>query len=121
MVEILTNRKQLTTMKTKIKTIDITALNWLDKVNGNSYFAATAIINYQLKGEQRIILPFQYGYGDQYIHEAAKEMDAKGFIKLERYKNGSNKSLWQYCEENKIILRTTKYDNCKKSELKDLH
>lgn len=104
----------------KVKTIDITALSWFDKVNGNSYFAATVIVNYQMKNEQRFTLPFQYGYGDHYVSEAANELDAKGIIKLEKYSNGSRKSLWGYCEDNKIILRTTKHDNCKKSELKNL-
>lgn len=107
-------------MKTKIKTIDINALEWFDKVNGNSYFAATVIVNYQMKGEQRFILPFQYGYGDQYRSEAAHELDEKRVIKLPRYSNGNLGSLWEYCDTNKIILRANKQTNCKKRELLNL-
>lgn len=107
-------------MKAKVKTIDIEALSWFDKVNGNSYFAATVIVNYQLKGEQRFILPFQYGYGEQYVSEASSELDEKGIIKLPRYANGNKGSLWEYCDKNKIVLRKTKHENCKKSELKNL-
>lgn len=104
----------------KVKTIDINCLSWFDRINGNSYFAATVIVNYQMKTEQRFILPFQYGYGDHYKSEAAKLLDEKRVIKLGSYSNGSKKSLWQYCDENKIILRASKVENCKKSDLKNI-
>lgn len=38
--------------KTKIKTIDVTALEWFDKANGNSYFAGTVTINFGMKSQR---------------------------------------------------------------------
>jgi hypothetical protein len=50
---ILTFKKGIELMK--IKTIDITALEWFDKVNGNSYFSATVTLNFGMKDQK--ILP----------------------------------------------------------------
>ena len=95
----------------KIKTIDINAKEWFDKLNGNSYFSAIITLNYKLDDEKILNLPFQYGYGEQYEHETFNEiikvLDLKTEIKV----------LWKYCEENKIILRSNKQKNCLKREL----
>lgn len=50
-----------------LKTIDIQAYEWFDKVNGNSYFAAIVTTNFGLSDKKQVKLPFQYGYGDHYI------------------------------------------------------
>jgi hypothetical protein len=113
-------RAMLTAKSPRVKTIDVNALEWFDKVNGNSYFAATVIVNYGKPNEQRFVLPFQYGYGDHYVSQAGRELDDKGIIYLERYPNGNTEGLWQYCDTNKIILRRSKKENCKKAELKNL-
>ena len=98
-----------------IKTIDINALEWFDRINGNSYFAGTIILNYQMEDEKRLVMPFQYGYGDQYVHEA------KAMLHEHNYISGKdNEALWRYCEQNGVILRTSKQKNCKKRELKNL-
>lgn len=102
---------------TKIKTIDITAKEWFDKINGNSYFSALIDINYGLKGAYTIKLPFQYGYGDHYIDMAKAELNKLGLINIEKYGNGMSQALWSYCKDNKIILRTVKHENCLKREL----
>jgi hypothetical protein len=101
-------------MKTKIKTIDIDALEWFDKVNGNSYFAGMVTVNYGMKTETRYKMPFQYGYGDQYRWEAFSELKKAGIIP-DKYN-----SLWQYCDENKVILRANIQKNCKQRELKNI-
>jgi hypothetical protein len=117
----------------EIKTIDINALEWFDKVNGNSYFSATIIINYGLKAkyskaidshcmitqfsETVIKLSFQYGYGEHYIDMANQKLIKLGYVNTIREGNGSYNPLWRYCKENNIILRTNKKANCKKSEL----
>ena len=97
----------------KINTIDITALEWFDKVNGNSYFSATVTLNYGTPEQKEIKLPFQYGYGSHYIDMAKQELVKLGLIETDR----PMQALWSYCEEHKIILRTNKYENCKKREL----
>jgi len=59
-------------MKTlrKNSIISVIATEWFDKVNGNSYFSGKILIN----GERVIKLPFQYGYGNQWRHEAIKQI-----------------------------------------------
>ena len=60
--------------KIAVKTVDINAFQWFDKVNGNSYFAGTVCINYGMPTEKNIKMPFQYGYGDHYKDIAVKDL-----------------------------------------------
>lgn len=103
-----------------LKTIDIQAYEWFDKVYGNSYFAAIVTTNFGLSDQKQIKLPLQYGYGDHYIDMAKMELHEQGFINLEKYGNGSMESLWSYCRDNGIILRTSKQKNCLKRDLKNI-
>ena len=99
-------------MKTRdIKTIDITAKEWFDKVNGNSYFSARLTINFgMVKNCHGLIrLPFQYGYGDQYKWEAVKQMAY--VFNLKKIKDLTD--IWK----TKIILRTNKIEGCRKAEV----
>lgn len=90
----------------KIKTIDVQAKEWFDKVNGNSYFGGIVTVNYGMKDAKQFNMPFQYGYGEQYISEANDLLREKGLIKTD-----NRTALWRYCEDNKIILRTSKHKN----------
>jgi hypothetical protein len=99
-------------MKTKIKTIDVNAKEWFDRVNGNSYFAGTVTINYGMKTQKSFAMPFQCGYGDQYRHEAFKQLQEKKFIPAQ-----DNTSFWRYYDENGIISRHSIQVNCLKREL----
>ncbi len=101
----------------KIKTIDINAKEWFDKVNGNSYFSANITLNYGTKSQKDYKLPFQYGYGSHYIDMANQYLIKEGLIEGKRHENGSYPALWHYCKDNKIILRTSKEENCLKREL----
>ena len=96
----------------KIKTIDVNAKEWFDKVNGNSYFSGNITINYGMKTEQEFKMPFQYGYGEQYTQEAKALLHKHNLINAR-----DNQALWSYCSENNIILRTNKKENCLKREL----
>lgn len=100
-----------------MKTIDINAKEWFDKVNGNSYFSAVVTIDYGLKTQKAFTLPFQYGYEDHYIDMANQLLVKEGLIISKRHKNGVYPPLWQYCRDNRIILRTSKTENCKKRDL----
>lgn len=101
-----------------MKTIDISANEWFDKINGNSYFSAVLTLDFGTPNTINIYLGFQYGYGEQYVTEAMAQLVEKGFIKgVERYKSGGLPSLWSWCEENKVILRKQKFEGCKKREL----
>lgn len=96
----------------KIKTIDVHGLEWFDRINGNSYFAGNISINYGLKNRKDLKMPFQYGYGDSYLQESASVISK--LIKKEIT------SLWRYCDDNGIILRASKKENCLLKELKNI-
>ena len=97
----------------KIKTIDLQSKEWFDKVNGNSYFSAVITLNFGLKDQKIINVPFQYGYGLQYEYTALHQLQTENFIPLDAL------TLWQYTRENNIILRSSKKDKCLKSEVKN--
>jgi len=94
---------------TTIHTLDINALNWFDKVNGNSYFSAQITINYGTPTANTIKLPFQYGYGDQYRYEAVSTLITLGYL---------NTGVTLYDLKGMgIICRFSKH-NAKKAEVK---
>lgn len=97
-------------MKTDIKTIDVTAKEWFDKVNGNSYFTGRITVNYGLPDERGFILPFQYGYGSQYEYSALDMICNKTDLI-------SQGSLSRTCREYGIILRRNLYENCRKRDV----
>jgi len=100
-------------MKTKIKTIDVIAKEWFDKVNGNSYFSMVIIINYQMKSEKSFSVPMQYGYEDHYRDMAFEELVKRGYLQAPQ----KHTSYWRYYKENDIIARHIKHENCRKREL----
>lgn len=95
-----------------INTVDIIGKEWFDKINGNSYFSAQIIIDYKMPSEKTIKIPLQYGYGDNYIYEASRVLTEHNYISMDY-----GQALWKYCEDNNIILRTTKYENCLKRDV----
>ena len=99
----------------KIKTIDVNAKEWFDKVNGNSYFSGNIVINLGMKSEKTLTMPLEYGYGEFYLQKAMQNLALENLIKRETTKHGS---LWNYCQDNNIILRTFKQENCLKRDLK---
>ena len=100
-----------------MKTLDINAKEWFDKINGNSYFSCVITLDYGTSEAKEYKLPFQYGYGDHYIDASNQYLIENKIIKGKRHNNGSYSPLWQYCKDNKIVLRTNKQENCKKREL----
>lgn len=98
-----------------MKTLDIKARTWFDKVNGNSYFTTVITIDYGTPQQKEIKLPFQYGYGSQYESEAKAVLTEHNYISC-----SYGQSLYSYCKENNIILRSDNRKNCLKRELKEL-
>jgi len=96
-----------------INTIDITAKQWFDKVNGNSYFSAQITLNYGTDSEVIIPVPFQYGYGDSYQYEAFKQLQELGYIA----KQVNSTSGWRYYEDNGIVVRNNKIEKCLKRDV----
>ena len=109
----------------KIKTIDISAREWFDKVNGNSYFAGSVTINYHMEDEVVLKMPFQYGYGSQYESEAWSTIVSNELIKNEGKNkkyfnrgNGDHVDAYWFCKDNEIIVRSNIITGCLKRELK---
>jgi hypothetical protein len=94
----------------KIKTIDVTAKEWFDKSAGNSYFSAEIVLNYKMDDEITYEIPFTYGYGSFYEFKALELLCNENYFT-------SYGSLSRTCEENNIILRSNKIENCKKRDL----
>ena len=101
-------------MNEKIKTVDVTAFEWFDKVNGNSYFAGYVCINFGMDNQRTYTMPFQYGYGDHYRQMAFELLQNENEIPSQ---DGLT-SDWRYYQEHNIIVRYVKHENCKKRELK---
>jgi hypothetical protein len=95
----------------KIETIDITAHEYFDKINGNTYFNANIYINYNSPDAVKIHIPFEYGHSNQYIQAALIKLNKLNYINTER-------PLWEYCKENNIALRRQKIEGFKERELK---
>ena len=110
----------------KIKTIDLIAKEWFDRINGNSYFSAQIVLNYGMKkeveyfqfseghnviqdAEKTINIPFQYGYGDQYESEAKAILTEHNYISADTFQG-----LPRYCRENNIIFRSSKTTGLKR-------
>lgn len=102
-------QEALKASKAKIeRSLFIECREWFDKVNGNSYFSARIWVD----GGQVAILPFQYGYGDQFIYEAQKKLLELGYLP----QNGKNRGLWSIAEAQGFDYYTAK-TNTKKAEM----
>jgi hypothetical protein len=93
---------------TQVNTIDINAKEWFDKVNGNSYFAGSIILNFGQPDAITLNMPFQYGYGDSYQYAAMTLLKEKGLTDA--------KYMHDLRNEN-IIVRYNIQRGCKKREL----
>ena len=97
-----------------MKTIDINAKEWFDKINGNSYFSGLVIIDYGMKSEEVFLMRFQYGYGSQF------EQEAKVILTYANKIYPQYETLYSYCKRENIILRSYIIRGCKKRELKEI-
>jgi hypothetical protein len=99
----------------QLKTVDVHAKEWFDRANGNSYFSARIILNYGMKNQINLALPFQYGYGN---HPGFMARDAIfELLKIDDVSQGGPLSLW--CRDNKVIYRYAKDENCTKKAVKE--
>ena len=94
-----------------MKTLDINAREWFDKINGNSYFSAEIVINYGTDSERKYFLPFQYGYGDAYLYQAFEFLQ-------DNYEMPDNINHLYQLKDNGIVLRKNKIRTLKR-ELKE--
>ena len=92
----------------KVKTIDIQAKEWFDKINGTSYFSAVITLNFGLKNQKQFKLPFQNGYGEYYQYKALELLKNKGLINTDR--------TFELYEQG-IVLRSEIQTKCLKKEV----
>ena len=97
-----------TTTATQVNTIDINAKEWLDRINGNSYFAGSIALNFGQPDAIKINMPFRYGYGDSYIYAGIKALNEAGHI---------TETHTAELRQNGIILRSNIQRGCKKRDL----
>ena len=94
-----------------VKTIDIQAKEWFDKVNGNSYFASLITVNYGMPDTIEFKLPFQYGYDSAYLYQSIALLKRENIISVDNTAD---------LLEQGIILRSNIQRNCKQRDLKNL-
>ena len=98
----------------KIKTIDVNAKEWFDRINGNSYFSGTVTVNFGMKDQKEFVMPAQYGYGDQYEDCAITILKENKIINTGEE---GDMSFWRYCNLNNIIQRSNIQRGCLKREV----
>ena len=91
-----------------IKTLDIQAKEWFDRTYGNSYFSAQVTINFGMKDERVVYVPFQYGYGDAYVTKSYEQLQKDGILPNDQT------IYWKWFEDNNIIVRHSKRDALKR-------
>ena len=89
---------QLTRNET-IESITINALEWLDKINGNSYHASHIYVEFKDGTDLDLYAPFQYGYGDHYVQAAGELLTERGVLEM-----SPMSVLWTICDDHGIIL-----------------
>lgn len=94
-----------------MKTIDIQAKEWFDRVNGNSYFSAQVTIDFGMDSERVVYVPFQYGYGSSYYTKSIEQLQKDGILPNDGTLSRS------YFDDNGIILRSSLRDKCLKRDV----
>jgi hypothetical protein len=97
-----------------MKTLDIQAKEWFDKLNGNSYFSAQATIDFGLPTERTVYVPFQYGYGEHYLTATAEQLQKDGLLSNDE----TIYSVTRYFREKGIELRYSKKEKCLQRDVK---
>lgn len=95
-----------------MKTLDIQAKEWFDKINGNSYFSALITIDFGMDSEKSIKIPFQYGYDNQYLCASLNELRTLGFIDIDNFT-----PLYRYCNDKGIVFNSSKLNKCLKRDV----
>ncbi len=81
----------------------IHAKKWRDRINGNTYHSARVL---DTEAHLQLAVPFQYGYGEQFLQSASEVMIKNNWIK-EKLKGIDFQNIHIICEEN-----------CKKTDVK---
>lgn len=93
-----------------MKTIDIQAKEWCDKVNGNSYCSVRVTIDYGMNTEKVLKVPFTYGYDNYYEQAAFELLQERGLI------HETEHHMWMLRNRG-IIVRSSIQRNCLKRDV----
>lgn len=93
-----------------VKTVDLYIKRYWDRVNGNSYFSAQLVINYDMEDHTTIYIPFQYGYDSMPEQVATTYFDNLNTL----WKLKSSRETW-----TPKILRVIDYKYTKQKEVKE--
>ena len=93
-----------------MKNIRIVGKRWRDKVNGNTYHSARVYVD----GELICAVPWQYGYGDQYVWSGWLALVDKLGLEVKRHENGSTEPAWQWCRDRGIAYDYEHHDGLKR-------
>lgn len=63
----------------KPNSLHITARRWFQRTYGNTYHSVQIFID----GKEVVYIPFQYGYGEQWLQTAVQWMRANGYPSME--------------------------------------
>lgn len=98
-----------------ITSIHINGRRWFDRVNGNTYFSATGIVN----GVVVATIEYRYGYSNQYEYEMADKLAKLGFMpgRIEFGKGRPSEQPWNYAERTGCKYTTTVSDVSRKRDL----
>jgi hypothetical protein len=83
---------------------------WFDSINGNTYHS----VSVEVDGEVVGVVPFAYGYDDQYLETALELLIEKRVLPKLKYDNGVSYGLRRTCEALDIRLETTVRDGLKR-------
>lgn len=89
--------------------ITVIGRRWFDRVNGNTYFTASILVD----GKQVHSLPRQYGHGNHYLTVATEWLEKEGYIKREH----RSEPLWQVANREGFILHYEAIDVQRKKDL----
>lgn len=68
---------------------------WFDKVNGNTYYSYRAWVDGKITLEQGM----SYGYEEAYLHDAIRELHAKGYLAGDKVP-----TVWELRDEQGIAV-----------------
>jgi hypothetical protein len=86
-------------MTENIQSITVLGRRWQDS-SGSTYFTADVLVD----GCKVVQLDRSYGYGEQYLEEAFKWLDANGYTARDRHDGRPAEPPWRYCERTGIKL-----------------
>ncbi len=98
----------------KPKSIIINGRRWFQRSAGNTYFSSTIYID----GKEVHYIPFEYGYGKQYLESSTEWLAENGYLPgIREYRQGGLEPIWAYTRRRNIKLKYAAVDVGRKKDL----